>query len=178
MRTLRIYSLNSCHILHPALFTIFIMLCITALVLIYLITGSLYLLTTFIQFPLPPPPASGNHKPDLFFYEFVCFWSIIDLQHHVSSCYTTWWFDISTHFEMITVISLVTVCHHTRSIFFSNTDTLLVKGPVASLTANRVWGVLRGEFYVVSLLFSSKEIFSVATLGNEAQQNFASLDPL
>ena len=34
---------------------------------------------TFIQFPLFLPPASGNHKYDLFFCEFVCFWSIIDL---------------------------------------------------------------------------------------------------
>ena len=26
---------------------------------------------SFIQFPLPAP-TSGNHKSDLFFYEFVC----------------------------------------------------------------------------------------------------------
>ena len=39
--------------------------------LIYLITNSLYLLTTFIQFLLPSPAASGNHKSDLIFYEFV-----------------------------------------------------------------------------------------------------------
>ena len=49
----------------------FIMLYITSLVLIYLITGGLYLLTAFIQLPLPLPPASGDHKSDLFFYEFV-----------------------------------------------------------------------------------------------------------
>ena len=59
------------------------MLYITSLVLI--ITGNLYLLTVFIQFPSPPTPASGNHKPDLFFYGFVCFWSRIDLKDHVSS---------------------------------------------------------------------------------------------
>ena len=46
------------------------MLYIASLVLIYLITGSLYLLTTFMSFPLPLPPTSGNHKSDLFFYEF------------------------------------------------------------------------------------------------------------
>ena len=51
---------------------------------------------------------------------------------------------------------------------FSNADNLLVQEPVAKLTANRVWGVLRGKFFVVSLLFSSKEIVSVATLGNQA----------
>ena len=43
------------------------------------VTGSLYLLPIFIQFPFPQSPASGNHKSDLFFYEFACFWSIIDL---------------------------------------------------------------------------------------------------
>ena len=54
---------------------------------IYLKTGSLYILTTFIQLSVP----SSNHKSYLFFYEWVCFWSIIDLQHYVSSCYRTWW---------------------------------------------------------------------------------------
>ena len=52
---------------------IFIMLYITFLVLTYLKTGSLYLLTTFIQFPLLPSPASGNHKSDLFFIIFLKF---------------------------------------------------------------------------------------------------------
>ena len=70
------------------------MLYITSLVLTCLITGSLHLLTTFLQFPLPrhpiPTPASGNHKSDLFFFEFVClFLNIIDLQYYVSSWYTT-----------------------------------------------------------------------------------------
>ena len=35
----------------------------------------LYLLTTFIQFRLPPPFSSSNHKSDLFFYTFVV-WSL------------------------------------------------------------------------------------------------------
>ena len=70
MRTLRIYSLNNFPIYHTAVLIIFIMY-ITSLVLIYLITGSLDLLTAFIQFLLPPPSASSNHKSDLFFYEFV-----------------------------------------------------------------------------------------------------------
>ena len=39
-------------------------------------------------------PASGNHKFGLFFYESVCFWRIIDLQHYVGSWCTTmiWYF--------------------------------------------------------------------------------------
>ena len=43
------------------------------------VTGSLYLLPIFIQFPFPRSSASGNHKSDIFFHEFVCFWSITDL---------------------------------------------------------------------------------------------------
>lgn len=41
-------------------------------------------LNIFIQFFLLPAPAAGNHRSDLFFYEFVClfFWSIVDLPHH------------------------------------------------------------------------------------------------
>ena len=70
MRTL---DLLNFHIKHTAVLIIFITLCITSLVLIYLIIGSLYLLIAFVQFPLSPPPGSGNHKSDLFFYEFVCF---------------------------------------------------------------------------------------------------------
>ena len=48
------------------------MLYIAALALIHFKTGNVYLLTTFIQFPLPPPLASDHHKCDLFSYEFVC----------------------------------------------------------------------------------------------------------
>ena len=29
-------------------------------------------LITFFRFPFPPPCTSGDHKADLFFYEFVC----------------------------------------------------------------------------------------------------------
>ena len=36
---------------------------------------------------------------------FVCFWSIINLQHYVSSCYTTQWFNISIRFKVIPMIS-------------------------------------------------------------------------
>ena len=56
-----------------------------------------------------PNPTSGNHKSDLFFCEFVCFWSIIDQQHCISFCYTTWCFGISIHFKMISTIHLLTI---------------------------------------------------------------------
>ena len=73
MTTLRIYSLNSFPIYHTAVVPIAIMLYITSLGLMYLITGSLYLLTTFIKFSLSPTPAASNHKSNLFFYEFGVF---------------------------------------------------------------------------------------------------------
>lgn len=54
MRALRIYSLDKFHIKHTVVLTVCLMLSITSVVLIYLITGSLYhLLTGFIQSLLP-----------------------------------------------------------------------------------------------------------------------------
>ena len=53
MRTHKMYSLNSFPVYHTAVLPIVMMLYITSLVLIYLITGNLYLLTTFLQFPFP-----------------------------------------------------------------------------------------------------------------------------
>ena len=53
---------------------IVITLYVTSLVLSYLQTGSLCLLTTFLHFPLPQPSASGNYKSDVFFYEFGFFY--------------------------------------------------------------------------------------------------------
>ena len=65
MRTPKICSFNNIHCtLHILNFFFFI-----------LITGSLHILTIFIQFPFSPP-TFGNHKSDLLFYESVYFWSI------------------------------------------------------------------------------------------------------
>ena len=85
-------------------------------ILCYLITGSSYPLTTFIQPSLPPPSVLSNLQSDLLFYEVVCYWSIIDLQHCFSSCSTTWWFSISVHFKVSTRISSATVCHLTETL--------------------------------------------------------------
>ena len=90
------------------------LLCCTLYPLICPINGSLYLLRAFVEFPFLPPPASGKHKSNLFSELFVCFWNIIDRKHYVSSCYRIWWFSISIHFKMITMVSLVTICHHTK----------------------------------------------------------------
>ena len=53
MRSLRISSVNNFPVYNTAVLAIVVVLYITSLVLIYLITGSLYLLTTFFQLPLP-----------------------------------------------------------------------------------------------------------------------------
>ena len=49
MRILRIYSFNNFHMQHTAALITVTMLYITFLVLIYFITGSVYLLINFIQ---------------------------------------------------------------------------------------------------------------------------------
>ena len=77
MRTVKIYSLNPFHLRHKAGLIIFILL-YTLPVLIYLVPGSLYLPTTFIQFS-PSPATSGDLRSDLLFYDFVCL-SVFDSQ--------------------------------------------------------------------------------------------------
>ena len=66
MKTWRIGSLNF-HIQCRAVLIIFIVLYITSLVLIYLIIGSLYLLTTFIQPPTCSPSLATTNLVS--FYE-------------------------------------------------------------------------------------------------------------
>lgn len=70
----RICPLSNFRIWHTTKFTLVIMLYITSLVLIYLITKGLYLLTTFIQFLLPSPPISGGYGSD-YFFSMSCFFS-------------------------------------------------------------------------------------------------------
>ena len=69
MRTFNVYSLNDFQI-YSIVLTIVTMLYITSPELIYLITGSLYLLTTFTRFLHPLPPATSNHQSVLCFCEF------------------------------------------------------------------------------------------------------------
>ena len=74
MRTLKIYFLSNFQIYNIVLLTLVTMLCITPPGLICLITGSLYLLTTFTNFSHSPPPTSGNHQSVLCIYKFMfCF---------------------------------------------------------------------------------------------------------
>lgn len=53
MSDLRIYSLSNFPMYCTTVLTILVTLCITSLVLVYLATRSLCLLTTLLQFPLP-----------------------------------------------------------------------------------------------------------------------------
>lgn len=73
MRTLRIYPLNHFPICHRAVLAVVIMLKITSLILTYFVTLSLYLLTTFLQFPLSLLSTSDDRKSDLFFYDRFTF---------------------------------------------------------------------------------------------------------
>ena len=54
---------------------------------IYLLTGSLYLLTIFIQFLLLLTLVSNNHESNLFFYEFVLM--VLTYNTMLNSWYTT-----------------------------------------------------------------------------------------
>ena len=111
---------------------IFIVLHITALILIYLITGSLYLCPVSLP-PISLPVVTRDlisFSMNLFVFELLG-WpnlqinpnrlfgqpNIIDLQHYVSSCYTAQWFDISVLFKMITAITLVMIWHQTEVLY-------------------------------------------------------------
>ena len=81
---LRIYSLSNFRIYHTVLLSI-PMSYIISQVLIYLITGSLYHLTTFFSFSLPSPPPLIT--TDLISFSvslvlFLCFLDIISLSIH------------------------------------------------------------------------------------------------
>lgn len=85
VRTLRIFSLNNFNTWHTAgliisstLYTIY------SLMLIYLITWSSCLSTTFIQFPFSRLPSLVTINLTSFSM-FVCFWHIVRLQPHISS---------------------------------------------------------------------------------------------
>ena len=60
---------------------IFLVLYIASLVLVYVITGSLYLSAAFIQSHYPSNPSSGNHKPNLFFP--LCFLVFFFLKYNL-----------------------------------------------------------------------------------------------
>ena len=58
--------------------------------------------------PIPPALVTTN-LISFSMCVYVCVWSIIDLKHHFSSCYTTEWFHISTYFKIITTLFTNTV---------------------------------------------------------------------
>ena len=72
MKTLRIYPFSTFPIYHTAVLII-VILYVISLVLIYHISGSLYLLMISNSF-FPPPSTAGYHKSNLLFCEFgFCF---------------------------------------------------------------------------------------------------------
>ena len=86
------------------------MLYITSVAPIYLIARSLclWLPSSNSLSPHPTPLITTNLIS--FVSLFVCFWSIIDLQHHVSVMQPNNL--ISIYFKMITTVSLVTMSSH------------------------------------------------------------------
>ena len=96
-----------------ALPVIFAMLYITFLGLVCLIIESLYILTAFIQFPLPTLPLIITHLISfgvclfIFEVELICDTMLLPVAQQ--------WFDISIHFKMIT--SLVAICHYTKILY-------------------------------------------------------------
>ena len=116
---------RTCHKFHIQHATVIILyhVCITSLVLIYVIIERCYLLIKLHLFtfwppasnPLPSPPASGNHKSDLFFFRFVlfvwkCNWptTLCEFLRHT----TVFWYFCT--FRTITVISVAMICSHTK----------------------------------------------------------------
>ena len=71
MRALSIYSLYNFQLFHTPVSAIVIVLYVISLAIIYILTESLYLVTTFIQSLSSLAPISDNTKFHLTFYEFV-----------------------------------------------------------------------------------------------------------
>ena len=97
------------HVTHTVALVVFITLHINLSRILYLGVCAFWLLSS--RFP-SSTPTSGNHRSDLFFYEFVCFWSIIDLPHYISPGCTTRQSDISLHFRMSPMVSLGIMSSH------------------------------------------------------------------
>jgi len=71
MRTHGVYSLYNFQLCHTPVSAIVIVLYVISLAIIYILTESLYLLTTFIQSLSSLAPISDNTKFYLTFHEFV-----------------------------------------------------------------------------------------------------------
>lgn len=92
MRTLTICSLNNYPIYQTVVLAILIMLYITSLVILYVITGRLYFLTTFLQFYFLTPPTSGVITSLISFCILFCLCvsclfyilCICEIMHHLS----------------------------------------------------------------------------------------------
>ena len=126
------------------------MLYITFLVLIYLVTGSLYLLATFILFPLPPPPTFGSQKSDLI---FLCIYLFLkyDWLTTLLVLGTQQWFCVSIYFKMISMISLVVFCHHAKTLH--NYWLYSLHCTFIPMTPNSFWQPPVCSLYLLLFLF-------------------------
>ena len=90
---------------------IFLMMSFTTLALIYLITGSLYILTIFIQLPLPLETTNliAFSMSLLFKYNWTTTLLVPVIQRR----------GIYILFKMITDVDLVIICHHAKILYIS-----------------------------------------------------------
>ena len=94
-------------------------------------------MTTFIpSLLLPLLPLIITNLISFSMSLFVCFWSIIDLQHYVSSGCTVQWFNISIHFKMIATINLLSVIIQIYYIFIDYIPHTVYFIPMTHLFCN------------------------------------------
>ena len=90
------------------------MLYIIPLVIMYLISESLFLLIPFFHFPQLQSPTSGNHKSDLFFWVGLFLknsWPIVTLSVHVTQHRGSIFLYVS---NMRTTVHPLAIYHHTK----------------------------------------------------------------
>ena len=102
LRSFRVYSLTNFHMYCRAVLTVAIALYITSLVFLYLVTGSWYLWTTFLQSLLPTPPASSTQIWSL----FLCIWLVFSVFLLFSDSTYKWGYTV---FVFIWLISLIVI---------------------------------------------------------------------
>ena len=110
-------------------------------------------------------PSLLTHTISLFFS-----WSVIDIQYYISFRCTTQWFNIDIHYGMITIISLVTIHHHTKLIQYYCLYSLY--------TSSIWWLILAVSWPFLFLIFFEKWGFSwVSTSQGQHIYHFAILLP-
>ena len=113
------------------------------LVLMFLITGN-YILTTFIQFPLPLHPPSGKHKFNLF-YLFVYLLNLSTMLYNFLGNIVIWYFYTLQN------------DHHDKSSYhlspYKNTLLLAVLPKLSFLSLWLIYFIIGNMYLLISLTF-------------------------